>query len=433
MRSIPRSRRLGSSVAVFAALVIGLGTAAIATATTAGATAYHPVYKYADYIGGHGKADDKLSPVVVGVVNNQDGTDDPAPEWTIGAEIAEKFINQHAHGVDGHPIELKICSIPDTPAQATTCGEEFANDKAISVISAGAVAIGNEALESAILPTKKPIIFGVSLSPVDTVYKYGYILYGDSTHIEAPIATFAKEYLHVKSVSLVWEDEPGESSSVAAIVSAMKYLHITVDEASFDPSDTDLTEPLEAAQAGKTGLTILGNSGGPACSDFYFALKQLAIKTKVLVNVPCDTPDIQKADGGQLPPDWYYASANPLPGDTSDPSLAAFKKVATEYGEEPYWGDAWVADSFGQMITIAKFDTEILKAGKKITPATVNATAKAFKGPVVQGAPDLDCGGFKGAPAVCNDKTSFFQNTSPGVFHAIVYYLGPPAGFKVTG
>jgi branched-chain amino acid transport system substrate-binding protein len=422
-------------VAVGLAAVVVTPLGAVSAARSNPAAAYKPIYQYAQYVGtGSGKANPKLSPINVGVVNEQGGSLDIAPQWTIGAQIAEKFINDQTGGIDGHPLTLTTCFIPDQVANATQCGQQMANTSSISTVSVGAEAVGNQALESAILQSKKPIIFGVAISPVDTTYKYGYILYGDGTHVEAPLATFAKKYLHVKSVSIVWPNQPGESVGVDIIVDALEFEGISksnIHSVSYDPSQTDLTAPIEAADVGKTSLFIADAPGGPPCADMNLALKQLKIKTTVMANVPCDSTQVATADGGSLPVGWYYASANPLPGDSADPSLAAFKKIATTYGEAQYAADAWVADSFGQMITIAKFDTEILKSGKTITPATVNAVAKAFKGPVAQGAPNLNCGGFAGAPAVCNDEVSFFQNTAPNVFKAIVRFLGPPAGFKI--
>lgn len=402
------------------------------TPPASAATNYHPVYQYAQYVGGQGKANPKLSPIEVGVINQQGGSADIAPQWTTGATIAEKFINDQAGGIDGHPLKLVTCFIPDQVSNATQCGQKMANNSKIAAVSVGAVAIGNQAMEQAIAPTKKVLVFGVSTSPTDTTYKNGYILYGDGTHVEAPLATFAKKYLKVHSVSIVWPNIPGASVGVDIIVDALKYEGVKqVYSVGYDESETDLTVPLEAAHVGKTGLFIADAPGGPACSNMYLALKQLKIKTTVLANVPCDSTQVATADGGQLPKGWYYASANPLPGDASDPSLAAFKKIATTYGEAQWAKDAWVGDSFGQMITIAKWDTELLKAHKAINATNVNDMAKAFHGPVAQGAPHLDCGGFSGAPAVCNDLVQFFQNTSPGVFNAIVRWIGPPPGFKI--
>jgi branched-chain amino acid transport system substrate-binding protein len=393
---------------------------------------YHPVYKFANYVGGSGKADPKLSPVEVGVINQQGGSNDIAPQWTIGTQVAEQFINKQAGGIDGHPLKLVTCFIPDQVSNAAQCGQQMANSNSIAAMAAGPVAIGNQALEQALAPTKKVLVFGVAVSPVDTTYNNGYILYGDGTHVEAPIATFVKEFLKVHSVSIVWPNIPGTSVPVDIIVDALHREGInTVYSVSYDPSQTDLTTPLEAAHVGQTGLFIADAPGGPGCSNMYLALKQLNVKTKVLANVPCASSQVATADGGQLPIGWYYASAVPMPGDRSDPSLPAFQKVTSTYGEGKWANDAWVANGFGEVLTIAKWDTELLKSHKSINEETLNRVAKAFHGPVVFGAPHLDCGGFAGAPAVCNDLDQFFQNTTPGVFQAIVRWIGPPAGFHI--
>jgi hypothetical protein len=46
-----------------------------------------------------------------------------------------------------------------------------------------------------------------------------------------------------------------------------------------------------------------------------YDVKQLGIKTTVLANVPCDSTQVATGDGGQLPEGWYYARANPRPGE----------------------------------------------------------------------------------------------------------------------
>ncbi|MCL2394292.1 MAG: hypothetical protein FWC87_06340, partial [Acidimicrobiaceae bacterium] len=90
-----------------------------------------------------------------------------------------------------------------------------------------------------------------------------------------------------------------------------------------------------------------------------------------------------------------------------------------------YAADPWVTDSFGQIITIAKWITE---AGGKNTPAAIGAVGAKFEGPVPFGAQHLVCGKYKDAPAACNDKsTLYFDNN--GVFHAVTRWVGPPKGF----
>jgi branched-chain amino acid transport system substrate-binding protein len=384
------------------------------------------------FINGHsGAADASKSPIDIGVINQQGGSADIAPEWTNGATVAADYINKDAGGIDGHPVKLVTCFIPDQVSNAAQCGQQMANNPNVQAASVGAVAIGNQAMENAISPSGKVLVFGVSVSPVDATYKDGYILFGDATHVEAPLATFIKNYLHSKSVAIVYPNLPGSNVDAEITEDALKYEHIPVKVVGFDPSTTNLAGPLIAAGAATAGLLINDSPSPQICSAIYKGIKQLNITTPVLANVPCDSTVTAQGDGGQLPTGWYYASANPLPGDAADPSLAAFKTVATQFGNATLAADAWTADSFAQVLTIAKWDDQLLTEGKQITSANLNNIAKTFKGAVPQGAPKLACGSFTQAPAVCNDEVSFFQNTAPGVFRAVARWIGPPNGFVI--
>jgi len=390
------------------------------------------VTNFADYVGGHGKANSKLSPVYIGAVNQQTATDAPTPTWSTGVELAQKYLNEHTGGIDGHPVKIVLCKVPTTVGSAAKCGQEFANNSQITAVAAGGMDVGNTALESALKPAKKPLFFGVSLSTVDEKYTYGFILYGTTAQVQAPMATAAKKYIHAKSVSIVYPSNiPGNVYQAGVVAAAMKYNGIdTVYKVGFTTSQTNLSGPFEAAHVGKTTLFILVNSGGPACSDTYLTIKSLGLtKTKVLVNVPCATPTVAKADGGQLPPDWYYLTAVPMPG-ANTPALSAFLTLAGKYGDGAVAHNAWTGNGFGQVVTIAKYDTEILKSHKKLTPAAVFKKARAFRGPVALGAPDIHCGAFKGTPATCNDLDRFYQNTKPTVMVPLGGWIPPPKGFK---
>jgi branched-chain amino acid transport system substrate-binding protein len=405
-------------------------TAAAAPSATAGTGNYHPVSDYAAFVGGTGKADPSKSPIYIGVVNQQGGTADIAPEWTNGTTLAADFLNNQAGGIDGHPVKLVVCGIPDTTSAAQQCGEEFANNSNIATVAMGAVVIGNQPLEQALAPTGKALVMGVTILPVDSTYKYGYILYGDATRVEAPIGTFIHRYLpSVKKVSIIYANVPGSNVPNEVIASTLQYYHIAVQLTAFDPTSSNITAAVIASGASSAGLVIDGAGNPVQCSDVYQALKQLNITTPVLANVPCDSAVTAQGDGGQLPVGWYYASANPLPGDPDDPSLAAFKAVADKYGDPTGASDAWVADAFGQVLTIAKVYNEILKSGGKITEAAVNKGLKDLKGAIPQGPPQLQCGTIPGAPAICNEEDQFFQNTSPGVFKAIARWIGAPPGW----
>lgn len=406
------------------------GTSPATSDGGAAAAGYKPVTDYTAYIGGKpGAADSKLAPVRIGVINQQGGSADIAPEWTIGAELAGRYINEAAGGIDGHPVELVTCFIPGVVANAAQCGQQMANDNEVQAVAVGAVAVGNEAMESALRPTGKPLVFGVATSPIDTKYEYGYVLFGDATHVEAPLATFAVEHLKAKQVAMVYPNIPGAVVNAQIIQAALQHYNVPIKAVGYAPTTTDLSGPLIAAGATTADLLINGSPSPKACSDIYKGIKQLNIQTPVLANVPCVSEQTKIANGGMLPNGWYYASANPLPGDTSDPSIAAFAAVANRFGQGKWAANAWTADAFAQVLTVAKWQAQLLAKGQQVTAKNLNDIAKSFKGPVPQGPPELTCGKFPEAPAVCNDKVSFFQNTEPDVFKPIARFIGPPEGF----
>ena len=52
--------------------------------------------------------------------------------------------------------------------------------------------------------------------------------------------------------------------------------------------------------------------------------------------------------------------------------------------------------------------------------------AKAFTGPVALGAPELQCGKYSDAPAVCNDRTQFFTYHGKNDFKKAASWLQSP-------
>lgn len=433
---ILRTARVSAFLAVAAAvlgvpLLTGTANAVSGHATKPKAAAVtYPVTNFVGFVGGTPgtKANPKLSTIDIGWINQQGGSEDIAPETTIGAQLGVEYINKYGGGLDGHPAKLVSCYVPDTVSGATTCGQEMANNKNVSVVEFGADAIGNQAMESAIAPTHKPIVYLIALSEVDDTYSPGFALFGDGSHVEGPWAT-AAEYLHAKSVALINEDTPGSQVNVDITEAAMKYAHIPIKVVNFDPSSTDLTAPLEAAGAASASL-VIGDVSGSDCSNLYQAVKQLGIKAKIAVNAPCATTQAATGDGGQLPNGWYYLAANSFYQDKADPANAAFLKVVKDFNQVQWAPDPWVSDAFGETLSVEQWITTLLKAGKPVTPANIAATAHAFKGPVPNGAPNLDCGKYaaEGAPAVCNDKVQFLVDRN-GDFVPLTGWVGPPAGF----
>ena len=161
-RSRTRSRR---AFVTFAALVVAL---AVCAPRSPSAARRRPaaVTNYAAFVGVKpGKANPKLKPVVIGMVNLQGGQVQVGPLWTPAVETTVRYANAELRGADGHPIILKKCFIKTSEEEGTRCGQVMANDKRVSVVLWGGVVIGNQSFYSAL--GRKPVVGGVLVHPID--------------------------------------------------------------------------------------------------------------------------------------------------------------------------------------------------------------------------------------------------------------------------
>ncbi len=383
------------------------------------------VTNYLTYVDGKaGKANPSLPPVTVGWVNQQGGQQVIGALATNGAQLAVKYINDQAGGIDGHPLVLSTCFITSAEEEGTTCAQKFLANKSISVIDVGAVAIGIQSLYST-LGTSKPVITGVSVTPVDSTKANAVILFGDVTHVLGPFGTYASQVLHAKTAALVYPDIAGITDGAAAISASLKAAGVKVKSVAYDPNETDLIGPLTSAGASSADLVIPYTEAG-GCVDLAKGLKQLGITdAKKILSAPlCLNSQVAQGLGGDFPI-WTYAIASSLYGDPTDPGMPPYMKITAQYGQTANAPDPWNIVSFGQMLTTARFLNQLGYSG--ITPSAVLAKAKAFTGPVALGAPSLQCGKYPSAPAVCNDRTQFFLYKGKHVFVKSAGWLQPPA------
>ncbi len=388
------------------------------------------VTNYLKYVGGKaGKANPKLSPVVIGAINTQGGQVLVGPNWTKGAELAARYVNSHLGGIQGHPLVLSECFTTSAEEDGTKCGQKFANDKRISVVDFGAVAVGNQSFYAA-LGGKKAVVSGVALLPVDATQKNEFALFGTNDSVLGPWGTFAKTHLHAKTAAVVYPQVPGIDEGAKVEKTSLEDAGITTKLVGFDPNATDLTGPLTAAGA-QTADIVVPQSNAAGCVNVAKTLQQLGVPgSKIVSNPLCLSGQVAAGLGGDLAP-WVYGIASTLAGDKSDPAAVPYNNAMKSMGQATLAQDAWVIVSWGQILTTVK---ELNKVGVgKITPARMVAALRGFKGPQALGAPSLQCGKYKTEPAACNDQTQFFQYQGKGVFKRLTGWLRPPANFTPQG
>ena len=383
------------------------------------------VTNYLSYTDGKsGAANSSMSPVDIGFLNQQGGASAIGPLATNGAQTAVTYINDQLGGVDGHPLKLVTCFIANTDAEGTTCGQQFAADKSVDVIAEGGVAIGIQPFYTAI-GSQTPVIVGVAVTGTDGAQPNAVILFGDATHVLGPFGTYARDVLHAKTAALVYPDIPGITEGAAAIEAGLKAAGVSVTAVGYDESQTDLTSVLVAAHA-TTADMVIPYSDSTGCVNLAKSLISLGITdAKKIVSAPlCLNGQVAAGLGGDFPI-WTYAIASSLYGDPTDPGMPAYIAATSKLEPAADAPDPWNIVAFSQILTIDRFMNEIGYAN--LTPAAILAKAKAFTGPLALGAPALDCGQFSSAPAVCNDRTQFFQYEGKNKWAKAAGWLLPPS------
>jgi branched-chain amino acid transport system substrate-binding protein len=382
-----------------------------------------PVTNYRAYVGGRpGAADPGRSPVAIGWVNGQGGQQQN-PEATLGAQAAVKYINAELGGVDGHPVTLKTCFIASAEEEGQKCGQRLLNDKSVSMIDYGAVVTGNQSLEATVAG-KKPIMIGVSASPADSTAKNTYILYGDQTHVLAPWGTYARDVLHAKTAAVIYPSQAGANSAAAAAKRGLEAAGVKVKSVGYDTNATDLLGPLTAA-GGQRADIVVPMTDAAGCVNLAKALKQIGSTRPVVSNPLCLSPQVAQGLGGDLPAGWVFGIAQSLPGDATQPDARAYLGASTRHGLKPaIAANPYAALGWDSILTTVKLMNQV--GANKITPAAMTARLKSFKGPLIMGAPSVSCGKYRDAPAVCNDRTTFYKYLGKRKFQQVSKWLTPP-------
>lgn len=386
------------------------------------------VTDFAAYVGGEGPADDSLDPIKVGMVNQQGGAVFVSDTNDDGVSIAVEFINTHAGGINGHPLEIVECTISNAEEEGQQCGQEMANDDEVVAVIIGPTFIGTEAFYAA-LGGEKPVVAGVSVNPSDLVQPNAAVLNGGAAYILAPFATFARDTLGVESAALIYPEGAGQDDAAAGQSSAFETAGIDINVVSYPATAPDLTTPLLAADAQNVDL-VMPVINTADCVKFAEAHRQLGIPDdKILASPVCLTPATIEGLGGF--PEWIYAVASSLSTDPNDPSVPPYTDILAEQGQEAFIGDPWVLVGFAQTMTMAKWLNAV--GADNLSSDAILAEMQAFTGPLILGSPVLQCGKYPEAPAACNDNTQFYKHAGDFVFELAGDFVGPPEGWTVPG
>ena len=407
---MPRVRLTGRRATAVAAVIIAAtaGTAIAASGTSFEGT-FTPNVAAAQklgvkYTGGTaGKANSKLKPFVLGIINQQGGVPSFAPALG-AAKAAVAYINTYLGGAKGRPIKLKTCIVVSTAADAQACAEKMAADKSVDVVEIADVVVGTSSIYST-LQGRKPYWSITPNTPPDIAENTYYYFPGQGgTGLSME---YAKNVLHAKTVAIVAENSAGAIGAAQGVAAAAKSLGLTPTVAVAQTA-SDYGRALISAGA-QTAGAVLAAVSTLNCVPLANGVKQEGITTPIIGLQFCADPSVAAAYGGDLPLwHYYFSSDNPFDA-TSSPDVVAFRTMMKKFEPSSGFSDTV---PFGSTLVLDKMLNQI--GPSKATAARIHSWQRAYKGRVFLGASSSSCGTSKTTPSLCNIQGAVGQYLGHG-------------------
>ena len=185
------------------------------------------------------------SPYVFGMINDETG---PVtfPEARAGAQAAASYVNDYLGGINGHPIQIDNCVSDASPATSARCANELIAKKPIAIL--GAADVGAPATIPIYAHANLAYLGGIPFTPVPEVAPNSIQFWSVSVGDNAAAAVYAAKTLGVKSVALMYFDNPQGKSHPRILPPVFKAAGITNDQ-----DDPALADDSGSEPAGRPG------------------------------------------------------------------------------------------------------------------------------------------------------------------------------------
>lgn len=337
------------------------------------------------FVGGtSGKA--TKSPIYVGLIVPGGGPIPAPPGGRSVVTAAQRFLNEHLGGIDGHPLLFKPCNVGTSDEQALGCGQKFLNDPSIKAVMNPGQPVGGLALLGAI-DGKKAEFCTVPTQP--ELFGTNVFCPGGGIMAAASSITYLERVGGIKTVSQLLPDADLFRQIAESGIHQLKARGFKPTLGLLPQNSPDVTSAVIASGARNADAIDVTLVSPGQCIAVAKALKTLGVTDKTtVVSLPtCINPTVKKALGDL--PHWTYFSMGPVPfAKTSDPEVKAYLNAVATYGGGQ--SGAWSTSEFGTTLFMAKA-MNTAGAGT-LTPAGIVAAAKRFRGPAFLGAPDTQFG-----------------------------------------
>jgi branched-chain amino acid transport system substrate-binding protein len=363
--------------------------------------------------GKEGEADQSLSPIKIGFVN-QEGQTFSFLEMKAAAEATVSFANKYLDGIEGHPLELFKCPLTGAEAQQR-CAVQMLEAK-VPVINFG-LSAENPVAFTKTLAGKIPMQVALATGPATyaapntyTYYSIPAIFYGMGK--AAKELTSESEKLSIAASN----NAGGKIPTETIFLPILKELEVPANDPVYFPAATvttpEMTSTLQAGGVSSAGALVSFPAGTTECADIYNSLKQLNPDIPVINSLGCTNSTAFEEAIGQGPEGWHVWGGGPLP-QVEEPEPEAFVEIMKAGGQEKYVYEGWAGQEMGAMMVILKAANEL--GAEAVTAPALSEKFKEVKDPVFMSAPGINCAEpweSKSEPAVCGNGAveSVYEN-----------------------
>ncbi|MGE0309842.1 MAG: ABC transporter substrate-binding protein [Acidimicrobiia bacterium] len=342
---------------------------------------------------GSGPADDSKSTIRIGWANLETGT--PSfPDATDGALAGVEYITSELNGINGHPVELVVCGVDATPETNQACGQQFANDDDMAIVTLG-LDVNGGALYSAL--GGKPFVGAVPLTPADFDVENGVFYYGGLPAVQIGAADFVQT-LDVSTIAYFYEDSATGLDGANLFTGALEGSGIDVTTVPIGAS-ADVLPPV--TQSGATDADLVIN-GVADCLPIAEALDALGTSGDIMTFSSCVNAQ-NLAERPELFEGWYVVSFAKLltVADGVDEETDLFRSTYPEFSPKGATTPGLFSEKgWGLLLSVHDALDAVADETLESPDALVEALA-AFTGPVNMGTSTIECPGPADYPSVC--------------------------------
>ncbi|MCW2946661.1 MAG: hypothetical protein JWR24_3378 [Actinoallomurus sp.] len=223
------------------------------------------------------------SPVVLGMISDGKGTAVDQTDEIKGAQAAVAYANDHLGGINGHTIQLKVCSTQNVAAQATACANQMVTAKASAVLG-GTLAQADQAI-AVLSAANIPEFYSQASSALALTKPHVFSMTNAVNYFSTP-AAYAKQQGYQRATEVVI-DVPG-ASGPAQQVGGLLFgkAGVGYNVLPIAPGTADMTPQIQAAQKKNPQMySMLGDA--TFCTSALKAMRTLRVKATILVAETC--------------------------------------------------------------------------------------------------------------------------------------------------